>query len=252
MYRLQKFLICLQICVPLACAQQYTISTYAGPTDATINVPLNTPLGVAVDSGGSLYIADTSNHLIRKISTSGIATTIAGTGVSGYSGDQGPATSAQLAAPSSVTVDPAGNVYIGDEGNLVIRKVSAEGIITTFAGGGTSTACSTVSSPATTVQLGGILSGLAADRAGNIYISDPFNNCIREVSPAGMITTYAGIGLYGFTGYYGFPTFQRLASPGGVAFDSVGNFYIADTWNCRVPTVWTKSRYRVRIPQYPW
>jgi sugar lactone lactonase YvrE len=149
-----------------------------------------------VDAAGSLYIADTYNQLVRKVSN-GVITTVAGTGTHGpSSGDNSPATSASLYSPSAVAVDAAGNLYIADTGNSRIRKVS-NGIITTVAGNG-GYGFSGDNGPATSAQLYDPY-GVAVDSAGNLYIADTLNGRIRKVSN-GVITTIAGNGTYGYSG----------------------------------------------------
>ena len=134
---------------------------------------LNSPLQTAVDNAGNLYIADDGNHLIRKVAAgSGIITTVAGNNTAGYTGDNGPATSAQLDSPSGVAVDSAGNLYIADSGNCVIRKVTAAtGVITTYAGNG-SCSVSVTGPPGISASVGAPQS-VALDGAGNLYIAVP-------------------------------------------------------------------------------
>ena len=172
-----------------------------------------------------LYIADTGNHRIRKVSN-GVITTVAGNGTAGFSGDNGPATSAQLNHPLGVAVDSAGNLYIADYWNNRIRKVS-NGVITTVAGNGNA-GFSGDNGPATSAQLN-YPTGVAVDSAGNLYIADSHNNRIRKVSN-GMITTVAGNGTSGFSGDNGPATSAQLYAPEGVAVDAAGNLYIADYW----------------------
>jgi sugar lactone lactonase YvrE len=203
---------------------------YTGDGSPAVGANLN-PSGVAVDSAGNIYIADTVNDVVRKVTAAtGIITTAAGTGFPGFAGDHGLATSAKLSGPIAVAVDTAGNLYIADNGNLRIRKVTAAtGIITTVAGGGTS---ATTSGPATSAQLIAA-PGVSVDAAGNIYIAD--GNVIREVIAAtGTIATLAGNGKPGFAGYSGdggSATNAQLSAAPAVAVDGSGNLYIADSLN---------------------
>ena len=191
---------------------------------------LNQPEGVAVDASGNLYIADTDNNRIRKISPDGIITTVAGTEIAGFSGDSGPASQAQLNHPEGVAVDASGNLYIADTGNNRIRKISPNGIITTVAGNGIA-GFSGDNGPASQAQLNQP-EGVAVDASGNIYIADTDNDRIREVSPDGMIVTIAGDA--GFSGDGGPASQAQLNHPEGVAVDASGNLYIADTGNNRI------------------
>jgi len=254
------------------------ITTVAGPGNQSssgssgdggpaTNAQLNGPEGVAVDRAGNLFIADTGNSRVRKVSPSGIITTVAGNGIRGNSGDGGPATSAQLNGPTGVAVDVAGDLFIADlasvrkvsasgiittvasvggygvtldsAGNLFIaagysvRKVSPDGIITTVAGGGKDIGDG---GPATSVQLNQA-AGVALDSAGNLFISEVYGYRVRKVSPDGIITTVAGNGLPGFSGDGGPATSAQLNAPDGLATDGTGNLYIADVWNGRIRKV---------------
>jgi len=202
---------------------------FGGDNGPATSAQLNRPQGVAVDSAGNVYIADRNNNRIREVSN-GVITTVAGNSLSG---DNGPATSAQLYSPQGVAVDSAGNLYVADPGNNRIRKVS-NGVITTVAGNGTP-GFSGDNGPATSAQLNRP-QGVAVDSAGNVYIADRNNNRIREVSN-GVITTVAGNGTYFCCGDDGPATSGQLRHPSGIAVDSAGDLYIADTYNNRVRKV---------------
>ena len=197
------------------------------------------PSGIARDSAGNLYIAETSNHRVRKIAPNGVITTIAGTGVSGVSGDNGPGSSAQLKFPNGVAVDAAGNVYIADGSNNRVRKVSPGGTITTVAGNG-NCCFSGDGGPATNANLN-TPRGVTIDAAGNLYIADSNNNRVRKVTAGGTITTVAGNGTGGYSGDNGQAAAAQLSSPNGVALDAAGNLYIADMNNQRVRKVDTSG-----------
>jgi hypothetical protein len=199
---------------------------------------LNTPGGVRVDNVGNLLIADTSNHVIRKVAAgTGTITTVAGNGTKGYSGDGGPATSAELHYPDGVTVDSTGNLYISDTNNNRVRKVAAgTGIITTVAGNGTS-GYSGDGGPATSAEL---FSPSVAwvDSANDLYIADTNNHVIRKVaSGTGIISTVAGTGTVGYNGDGGPATSAEMNLPFGVALDGPGNLYITDFGNDRIRKV---------------
>jgi sugar lactone lactonase YvrE len=205
---------------------------FSGDQATAINASLSAPFGVAVDKAGNIYIADTSNHRIRKVDTSGTITTVAGNGAEGFSGDGGAATSASLNFPTSVTVDRGGNLFITDQSNHRIRKVSTAGVITTVAGDG-SNRFSGDNVAATRASLN-LPIGTAVDAVDNLYIADTSNHRIRKVSIRGMVTTVAGNGTSGFSGDGTVAIRARLNLPGGVAADTAGNLYIADTFNNRI------------------
>jgi sugar lactone lactonase YvrE/pimeloyl-ACP methyl ester carboxylesterase len=209
------------------------VSGFSGDGGQATSARLAVPLAVAVDTDGNLYIADHINHRIRKVTAGGLISTIAGNGTAGFSGDGGPATSAGLKSPSGVTVDTAGNIFIADTSNNRIRKV-AGGLISTIAGNGTA-GFSGDGGPATSAGLKSP-SGVTVDTAGNIFIADTSNNRIRKVA-GGLISTIAGNGTAGFSGDGGPATSAELNNPWGIAFDIVGNLYIADGSNFRVRKV---------------
>ena len=211
---------------------------YAGDGGTATSVELFSPLGVTVDASGNIYIADSGNNRIRKVTAStGIITTVAGNGTGGYSGDSGVATRAELNSPSGVAVDASGNIYIVDSGNNRIRKVTAStGVITTMAGNGTG-GYSGDNGVATSAELNSPY-GVAVDASGNIYIADTNNLVIRTVTAStGIITTVAGNGTAGSSGDGGAATSAELSYPTAVVVDSPGNVYIADYNNNKVRTV---------------
>jgi sugar lactone lactonase YvrE len=192
---------------------------------------LNEPYASVLDASGNLYFTDTTNNVVRRVvAATGVITTFAGNGTHGYSGDNGPATSAQLSFPTGLAFDKSGNLYISDYGNNVVRKVvMATGAITTIAGNG-SAGSSGDGGPATAAQLSYPL-GLATDSAGNLYIADGFD-CIRKVAAqTGVITTVAGNRQAGYSGDGGPATAAELEYPSAVATDAAGNLYIADRDN---------------------
>jgi sugar lactone lactonase YvrE len=208
---------------------------YSGDGGAATSAQISYPYGIALDSSGNLYIADTHNHRIRKVSTSGIITTVAGNGTGGYNGDNISATSAELNAPSGVALDSAGNLYIADLGNSRIRKVSTSGIIATVAGKG-SPGFSGDSGAATSAELT-MPCAIALDSAGHLFIADRDNYRIRKVDAKGIISTVVGDGTAAFNGDHIIATSAEIASPTGVAVDSSGNLYIADMGNNRIRKV---------------
>lgn len=202
-------------------------SGYSGDGGPATSAQLGQTTGVDVDAGGNLYVVDNGNCVVRKVTATGTITTVAGNGTCGYSGDGGPATSAELRNPQAVDVDAGGNLYITDTGNNRVRKVAPTGTITTVAGNGTA-GYSGDGGPATSAELN-IPIGIATDAAGNAYIGDQINNRVRKVAPTGTITTVAGNGVAGSSGDGGPATSAELNHPLGMAVDSAGNLYIAES-----------------------
>ena len=205
---------------------------YSGNGAAATAASLNDPFGVAADAAGNVYVADVVNHCIRKITPSGIITTIAGTGIQGFSGDGGPGTAAQLHGPCGVAVDASGNVYVADDFNNRIRKITPSGVISTFAGtgtpdytgdGGQATAAA-INNP----------NAVAVDASGNIYISDYVRCVIRKVNTAGIISTVAGNGTVGYSGDGGPATAAQMNQAWGIAIDRSGAIYFSDQYNYRI------------------
>ena len=205
---------------------------FGGDGGSALLASFRFPRSVAADRAGNVFVADSRDHRIRKIDAEGTITTLAGTGARGYSGDGGPATEARLAFPVGVAVDATGNVYVAEGENHRIRKIDAEGTITTLAGTGErgyggdggSAAEAQLAYPA----------GVAVDAAGSLYVADSWNHRIRRIDPAGTITTYAGSGTRGYRGDGGAAIRSWMAYPSGVAADAAGNVYVADNWNHRI------------------
>jgi sugar lactone lactonase YvrE len=249
---------------------------YLGDGKAATSAALNTPQALAFDKLGNLYVADMQNHRIRKVDASGKISTFAGNGISGYSGDGGPAQNASLDFPDGVATDANGNVFIADASNQVIRKVDRSGTISTFASDQAGPSLMTMDSagnlyvaetpycriskfapdgtssiivgalgqcgfnadgiPAADAQLN-YPYGVAVDSKGNLYIGDSSNNRVRMVDTSGIIHTIAGNGTCGFSGDGGPAVSAMLCSPSGVAVDVNGNLDIADWSNNRVRRV---------------
>jgi len=209
---------------------------YSGDGGSATAAALNFPYGLALDQNGNVFVADFSNHRIRKITTStGIITTVAGTGSASYNGDDRPATEASVNAPINVTFDPNGNLVIADSNNHRIRRVnSADGRISTIAGSG-SQGFAGDGGAATEARLN-LPAGVAFDSASNLYFADRGNSRVRKVTVGtNIITTIAGAGPpSGFNGDGLAALASRLAAPNSIAIDAVGNVYIGDRENFRV------------------
>ncbi len=201
---------------------------YSGDGGPAMAAAFNIPMDVSLDTAGNLYVTDLNNHAIRKITPSGVISTIAGTGSSGYSGDGGPATVATLGSAQYATADAAGNIYVTDVSAYTIRKINAAGIITTFAGTHGSPGFSGDGGPATAAQFS-TLTDLAVDASGNLYIGDNGNHRIRKINTTtGIITTVAGNGIAGYTGDGGLATDAELNDILAVKLDGLGNLFVSD------------------------
>ena len=224
-------------------AQGYIISTVAGggtyitsigDGQPAVNAFLNSPSAVAVDADGNFYIADTGNHVVRRVNgTTGIIEAFAGSGVGGYSGDGGSAKTAQLRGPRAVALDGKGNVYIADTSNNRVRKVDSKGIITTVAGSNNTFTTGVGDGGAATSATISVPRGLAVDAAGNLYIADAGNRRVRKVDSNGTISTLAGNGRTGTPGSVGdgSTATEAAVTPAGLAVDATGNLYVADYVN---------------------
>ncbi len=208
---------------------------YSGDGGPATAAQLNCPACIAIDAAGNLYIADMMNSAIRKINTAGIISTVAGNGARGYSGDGGPATAASICFVYNLIVDAAGNLYLPDEANSVVRKVSAAGIITTIAGCGVD-GNDGDGGQATAAKLSEPWS-VALDATGNLFIADLNAEVIRKVTPAGVISTIAGNGVEGYSGDGGPATAAAISNPTCIITDRAGNVYIDDYNNSRIRKV---------------
>src|SRR5476651_1381346 len=220
-----KFTTTATATMPTATVTTFAGSLTAGNTNATgTAAQFNTPKGMAVDATGNLYIADSFNNSIRKVTTGGVVTTLAGSGTLGYV--DGTGLGAQFYSPQGVVADANGNVYVADYGNNLIRKVTAAGVVTTLAGSGTAGYAdgtgtgSAFKSPR----------GMTIDGSGNLYVADLGNNLIRKVTSAGVVTTIAGYTTGGYIDSTG--TAAAFRSPIGIAIDAAGaNLYVTDQGN---------------------
>ncbi len=229
----------------------YTIKTLigTGTTGYTADgsggstAQLASPFGIAVDSSGNLFITDQVNNRIRKLATDGSLSTVAGNGTAGFGGDGESATGtkAEINYPEGLALDSSGTIYIADTGNCVIRKVSGGNISTII---GTSATCGYAGNNVLATTSGilmNVAAAVALDSSGNLYIADTKNNVIRKYDTKGYLNTIAGIGTADFQGDGGLATFAAINNPEGIAVDSAGNVYIADTGNHRIRMISTKG-----------
>lgn len=207
------------------------VSGYSGDGGLATAAQLRGPAGVT-SYGNNIYIADYLGCTIRKVDTSGIISTIAGTGQFGFFGDGGPATAAEITTPSALALDNIGNLYIVDDGNYRIRMVDSKGIISTIAGNGTNGYAGD-GKAATSAEFS-YPTGIAVDPSGNVYIVDAGNSRIRKINTNGIISTIAGTGVAGYSGDGLAATMAEINSPWAVTLDKSGNIYIGDFSNNRV------------------
>jgi hypothetical protein len=204
------------------------VNTYSGLSAGYANgtaasALYNLPTGIAADTFGNIYIADYSNNRIRKINSAGIVTNFAGNGT--YNFANGLDTNAKFRSPSSVACDLAGNVYVADQYNNRIRKITPAGLVSTYAGSGV---IGTTDGLADSARFN-FPTGVACDMVGNVYVADQYNHKIRKISPAGIVSTFCGVGIAGFLN--GADSVARFSLPTGLACDMSGNVYVADYIN---------------------
>ncbi len=207
---------------------------FGGDGQAATSAFLNFPSSVAMNSQGSLFIADQGNNRIRRVAADGNISTFAGTGAIAFRGDGGPADAAALSTPSALAIDRTGNVFVADESNKRIRRIEPNGPVTTFAGNGSDTY--SPDGTATAQSALGYVVSLAADANGNIYAVETSQHRVRKISADGTISTIAGNGQMSYSGDGG-PATNAGMDPQGIAVDSAGVLYVADTANNRIRKV---------------
>jgi mucin-19 len=221
-----------------------SVSTFAGSgisgyvDSIGSNARFNSPMGLAVDSSGNLFVTDYSNNRIRKIISSGTVTTVAGNGVSGFL--DGTGTNSMFSAPIGITVDTLGNLYVADRDNHRIRKIAPSGLVSTLAGSG----AKSFADGAGTIAMFNMPHGVTADVNGNVFVGDSDNNRIRMITPTGVVTTVAGSGSKSFAD--GIGTNADFDGPAGITVDPLGNLYVADWGNNRIRKI-LSSRVVVTI-----
>jgi len=210
-----------------------TTTTFAGNVDAS-SVTNGTgpgatfflPTGIVCDASGNIYVADAGNNMIRKITPAGVVTTLAGTPKKGF--QDGTGLAAGFEYPAAVAVDASGNVYVADQGNNLIRKVTPTGVVTTLAG---TRAAGAANGAAATATFYDVI-GIAVDASGNVFVSDQGNNLIREITPGGIVSTFAGSGAAGSADGTG--AAASFNTPAGITIDGSGNLYVADEFNQKI------------------
>ncbi|MEO7298345.1 MAG: kelch repeat-containing protein [Verrucomicrobiota bacterium] len=214
------------------------ISGYTGDGGQATNASLSKPKGIAFDASGNMLIADSLNHGIRRVTTNGIISTVAGNGIGGYSGDGGQATNASLYFPHGIAFDASGNMLIADTSNYRIRKVTSNGIISTVAGNGTGS-YSGDGGRATNSSLNP--EALAVGSSGDLFVADKGNIRVRKISSDGFITTVAGNGVFGYSGDEGIATNASLSFCYGIALNKVGDLFFSDYSNARIRIISASS-----------
>jgi sugar lactone lactonase YvrE len=212
-----------------------TVTTFAGSiiggygNGTGTGALFNNPIGIALDAQGNIYVSDSFNNRIRKITKAGVVTTLAGNGTAGYA--NGAAASAQFYGPQGLAVDAQGNVFVADFGNNVIRKISTAGIVSTVAG---NTTTGYVDGAGATVAEFNGPAAVAVDKQGNLYVADFNNNMIRKITSAGVVSTVAGTTTAGYVNATNNATtgvYALFNNPNGIVLDATGNMYVSDIGN---------------------
>jgi secreted PhoX family phosphatase len=224
-------------------------NAFGGDGGPATSAALRYPYAVAIDTSGNLYISDGHNHRIRKVYTNGTILTVAGNGSYQFSGDNGPATSAGFNSPAAIAFDTSGNLYFAANFYGYVRKVDANGTITTVAGNG-SYGQGGDGGLATNAEISSPF-GVAFDTSGNMYISQIMFHVIRKVDANGTIATVACNGSGGYSGDGGLATSATLRKPTGIAFDTSGNLYIAEYGNNDIRKVYTNGTITTTAGKYP-
>ncbi|MBX3738196.1 MAG: immunoglobulin domain-containing protein [Candidatus Didemnitutus sp.] len=206
------------------------LAGFSGATDGTGDAArFNYPAGLALDGAGNIYVAESRNHTVRRITPAGVVTTVAGLAATPGSVD-GTGNAARFNTPEGIAIDGAGNLYVADTNNSTIRKITATGVVTTFAGKAETSGATDGLGEAARFKMP---TGLAVDAAGNVFVADSFNHTIRRITPAGAVTTVAG--LAGSSGAIdGSGSTARFSIPEGVTADLQGNLYVAEGGNCTI------------------
>ena len=231
---MKKIILLATLFLSTIASNAQVVSTFAGSGVAgSLNgtgtsAQLNNPSGICKDNLGNFYVADTNNNKIRKITSAGVVSTFAGSGVSGST--DGTGTTDQFNLPTGVCVDASGNVYVADKNNNKIRKITSTGVVTTFAG----SILGYLDGIGTAAKFN-LPTGVCIDNQGNIYVADSNNNKIRKITTTGVVTTLAGSGFSGYADGAG--TVAQFNLPTGVCADVSGNIYVADQLNNRVREV---------------
>jgi len=229
------------ICILQACTKpspgptppnNATVTTIAGNGTAgfvdgtAANAEFNHPWGLAIDQQGNIYVADEGNNRIRQITTAGLVSTLAGNGTAGFA--DGTGINAEFNVTNNISTDAQGNVYVPDENNERIRKISSQGVVITIAGNGIQ---GNANGLANTAEFNGP-SAVCVDAQGNVYVSDQFNNIIRKITLAGVVSTLAGNGIQGYAD--GIATNAEFNGLGGMVVDAQGNVYVGEIGNNRI------------------